>query len=602
MSGDSRRIFGDDQTVPTLGEEAGSTRLLIVGPEDPVTFPLVEPGTYTIGRSLEADITINDPNLSRLHAVLTFMPQSDTPLRVRDLGSSNGTRLRGRALQGTGDVAFAPGDPIELGRSTLIVQRAKPALEGPRRVWPHSYLELRLEELSARSRKTGEPLSLLRARFLEKPEPKRTEKTLATRLGPDEIIAAYSPLHYDLLLLRNAEQAELAATALRQDLAAASLRAEVGVASFPRDGRAAGELLACLSGRSRARTEPGERGVVVADAAMERIYALAERIADKDISVLILGETGVGKEIMARAIHQGSKRAERLFLALNCGAFTEELLETELFGHERGAFTGAVKEKRGLLETVERGTIFLDEVGEMALGTQVKLLRVIEERQLRRVGGLETIPFEARFIAATNRDLEIAVKQGRFREDLYYRLNGFSLLIPPLRDRTSEILPLARAFAAEAERREGLGGEPRFSEAAEAALLAYAWPGNVRELKNVIERAVVLSSGAEIDVVHLPMEKLNTPLIYASKIEGSSPPREPMIDETENTPIDLTADASLDHREKMASIERQAIMDALERCGGNQTRAAELLGMSRKSLVRRLDSYDIPRPRKGRGE
>ena len=236
---------------------------------------------------------------------------------------------------------------------------------------------------------------------------------------------------------------------------------------------------------------------VVIDGAMQELYALLDTIAPSAMSVLILGETGTGKEVYARAVHAQSTRAARPFVALNCASLVESLLESELFGHEKGAYTGAGAAKPGLLEMADGGTVFLDEIGELPATTQAKLLRVLENGELLRVGSVKPRHIDVRLIAATNVDLDAAIQHGWFRRDLYYRLNGFVVHLPPLRERASDILPLAHRFAAAL-------GRTRFTEAAERALCAHAWPGNVRELKTVIERAVLLSArrGA-IDVADL---------------------------------------------------------------------------------------------------
>lgn len=601
--GPKKPVFTEDATVPTThGGDTGGARLLIFGEGEPTSFPLLEAGSYTIGRSLEADVYVKDPSLSRLHAVLSF--DAAKGFTIKDLGSSNGTTLRGARLPAQVEHAVAVGEPLELGRCTVLIQRGA-TLERPRRLWPHSYFELRLEDLAARARATGAPFSILRARVHGGAATSAIEDVLISLLGTDDLVSAYAPLEYDLLLTsRSPQGADEAAAALRLGLGRVGAEVDIGVACFPRDGLEPGELIARVGAgvRARARVQsasPSER-IITLDPAMRGLYALVDRIADSDISVLILGETGVGKEVLATAVHQRSRRRDEPFVALNCGAFTSELLESELFGHEKGAFTGAVKAKPGLLESARQGSVFLDEVGEMSLGTQVKLLRVLEERRLRRLGGLDTIPFAARVIAATNRDLEAAVKSGAFREDLYYRLNGFTMIIPPLRERKSEIAPLAASFAREMARREGSGASGEISPAARQALEQYAWPGNVRELKNVLERAVVLAGTETIDVRHLPMEKLSSSVVFAAprstaplKRAEPSPERE-REREREREPAELKA--------RLGDVERDAILAALEQCGGNQTRAAEMLGMSRKSLVRRLDQYDVPRPRKGRSD
>ena len=296
---------------------------------------------------------------------------------------------------------------------------------------------------------------------------------------------------------------------------------------------------------------------------------MVDRIAPGGISVLLLGETGVGKEVVAEAIHRRSPRARAPFVRLNCAAFSESLLESELFGHERGAFTGAAEAKPGLLETAGGGTVFLDEVAEMPLAFQAKLLRVLEERAVRRVGGVASRPLDARFVAATNRDLQADVASGRFRRDLFFRIAGATITVPPLRERKEEIAPLARLFAEQASAQVGRAA-PSLTEAALARLESDPWPGNVRELRNVIERAVLVCSGARIEETDLPPK-------------GGPAPAAP-------------AAASHD-----PGGEPQKIADALQRCAGNQSKAAKLLGISRRTLINRLDQYGLARPQKKSG-
>ncbi len=316
-----------------------------------------------------------------------------------------------------------------------------------------------------------------------------------------------------------------------------------------------------------------DSGIVIQDRAMAGLYQLAERVAKSTINVLLLGETGVGKDVLARKIHAMSPRADKPFLPLNCGALTEQLLESELFGHEKGAFTGAVEQKLGLLEAANEGTVFLDEVGELPMSVQVKLLRVLEERAVRRVGGLKAKPFDIRFVAATNRDLNQAIVDGGFRSDLFYRLNGISLVIPPLRQRVSEIEGLAQKFVEEASKRAGQAKPPTLAPETLAWLKAYHWPGNIRELQNTIERAVLLCTGDVIGLEQLPTRGAAAPVPagggggYAAAAGDDDP-------------------------------ERKRIMDALEQCAGNQTRAAKVLGISRNTLLARLDQYGLARPRK----
>jgi DNA-binding NtrC family response regulator len=333
-------------------------------------------------------------------------------------------------------------------------------------------------------------------------------------------------------------------------------------------------------------------GRVVSDPAMTALYDQAARAAASNISVLILGETGVGKEVLARAIHARSPRASRAFLGLNCAALPESLLESELFGHERGAFSGANQARKGLFESADGGTVFLDEVGELPASMQVKLLRVLEDKSVLPVGGRSPRSIDVRFVAATNRDPEQDVAHGRFRQDLLYRLNGFVLTIPPLRDRRSEILPLAQLFAAEASRQVGRNAAPRVAPDTIERLEGYRWPGNVRELKNVIERAVVLASGDDLLPEHLPPKLFD--LLRSG--HGASSAEQPIAPSAAPEARDSLGKL----KEQMRELEKARILDALEHCDGNQTKAAQLLGMSRRTLVTRLGEYELPRPRKSR--
>ena len=298
---------------------------------------------------------------------------------------------------------------------------------------------------------------------------------------------------------------------------------------------------------------------------MAQVDRLVNVVAPSGLSVLLLGETGVGKEVIAQRIHALSPRASGPFVRVNCASLTESLLESELFGHEKGAFTGAVQSTRGLVEAADGGTLFLDEIGEMPLITQAKVLHLVENREVRRVGSAQARAVDVRFTSATNRDLEAAVEAGTFRQDLYYRLNGISVRIPPLRERRGEIHELARTFVAAAARS---GPPPPIARATVDCLEAHKWPGNVRELRNVMERAIVLSGGGELRPEHL------------------------LLVQSTAAPADLRSD--------LQAIERQRIERALAEARGNQTRAAEILGISRRTLINRMETYDLPRPRRPR--
>lgn len=304
--------------------------------------------------------------------------------------------------------------------------------------------------------------------------------------------------------------------------------------------------------------------VVAESPALQAVFREARRVAPTDLGVLILGESGTGKEVLARYIHNFSQRAQGSFVAVNSAALPENLIESELFGHEKGAFTGAVTRKAGRFEEASGGTLFLDEIGEMPLTLQPKLLRVLEARQLRLVGGLKDIPVNVRILAATHRDLEVEVRQGRFREDLLYRINVLTLRIPPLRERREDILPLAERFLKE----QGLHGK-RFSPAAQRILIEAAWPGNVRQLRNAAVRAGLLSRGSLI----LPEELPETLRPAETGENADAIPKVPPGG--------------------MDEIQKQAILKALKQTAGNKTRAAQLLGISRRNLIYKLRSYGL---------
>jgi two-component system, NtrC family, response regulator AtoC len=321
---------------------------------------------------------------------------------------------------------------------------------------------------------------------------------------------------------------------------------------------------------------PTRSRVALLDPAMLELEQTVTRVARAPVSVLILGETGVGKELVAAMLHDRSLRHAMPYVRLNCASLPEALLESELFGHERGAFTGAVSTKRGLLEVADGGTVFLDEIGDLPLALQGKLLRAIEARETTRIGGTRCLHIDVRFVAATHRELERDVGKGHFRRDLLYRINCVTLNVPPLRDRPLDIEPLARFFA---EQAAAHFGTPRvtFSAAAIAALSAHAWPGNVRELRNVVERAALLSTSLVVEPSHLALPSQS----------GEYEIRLPVLDEL---PGSLPT-AGLEQAERLR------IAAALRDCGGNQSRAAKLLGLSRRTLVRRIARLGLPRPR-----
>ncbi len=306
---------------------------------------------------------------------------------------------------------------------------------------------------------------------------------------------------------------------------------------------------------------------IIGDApAMHVIYKTIHRIAPVDCNVLILGESGTGKELVARSLHQHSTRSGKPFVSFNCGAFTDDLIANELFGHDKGAFTGAAAAKLGLLETAGGGTVFLDEVGEMPLPMQIKLLRVLQEYSFLRVGGVKPITIDVRFIAATNRDLDKMVLAGEFRQDFYYRLKVVTIELPPLRDRREDIPALAAHFAAKSAKRYGKGAVPELSPAFLDPLLSYPFPGNVRELEHIIERAVALTNRATLERGDLP------PDLFIAEPK---------------------AVAIADESRRLRDLEKGHILDVYRSTGFNQVQTAKALGISRTTLWRRLHEFNL---------
>jgi two-component system, NtrC family, response regulator AtoC len=316
-------------------------------------------------------------------------------------------------------------------------------------------------------------------------------------------------------------------------------------------------------------------GVVLEAPGMKRLVALLERIAKSPLSVLLSGESGTGKEVLARLVHDASPRRQAPFVALNCAALPETMLESELFGYDKGAFTGAAKDKPGLFELADGGTIFLDELGELPQAMQAKLLRVLESGEVRRLGGLTAKRVDARVVAATNADLASAVAEGRFRGDLFYRVNGMSFALPPLRERREDVEPLATMFLTAACRRAGRA-ELTLADDAKEAIARHDWPGNARELRNVMERAAAIAEGSEVRSADLFLDT-------APKADGAThtKPRSDVADEATMRGWEAT--------------ERERVKEALARARGNRTRAARALGISRHTLLRRIAALGLDR-------
>ena len=556
-----------DTTVTTAApKDTDQLFLVVVGEHVLATEALPGRGRVVIGRAADCDVRIDDGSISRDHAVLYL----DPPLRIEDHQSANGTWVDDRRLDPSVPVEIRVDQAIRLGTVMVIVQRRAISAPRLRRLRTHEYFESRVEDECDGAR----PFAIV---HVIGDDDARMRELAPSLLAAHDVMASYAPGELELLLPGDPDRGHAIARALESALEAQGVDGRVGLATYPRDGREPSQV----AGRARARAaghvvaiEPGD--IVIADARMRALYQLVAQVAAADISVLLQGETGVGKEVFAEAIHRQSARADKPFVKLNCAALQESLIESELFGHERGAFTGATQAKPGLLEIADGGVVFLDEIGELRPALQAKLLRVLDERKLTRVGGLSPRPIDVRIVSATNRDLDDDVRRGVFRQDLLYRLNAMSIIIPPLRERVDEIVPLAGRFMQAIAAKLGRP-VPRLTDGAIALLRGHTWPGNVRELRNVIERAMLLASGTTIDVGDLPEDRMRV-----SSEPRPLPPRR----------------AAEPHEPPIAAAERQRILEALEICAGNQTHAANLLGISRRTLINKLDKFALPRPRK----
>jgi|APLak6261679142_1056127.scaffolds.fasta_scaffold00011_101 DNA-binding NtrC family response regulator/pSer/pThr/pTyr-binding forkhead associated (FHA) protein len=543
------------------GARAGRWRVIVVNETGASSFALPPSGAVIIGRGEDAELRVDDTAASRKHAQLVV---TDGVVRLIDLGSANGTTVRGRKLAANEQVELVEGDAIELGTTLAVLQIDE--LSASTRPW-NLHTHQRFLQLAG---ETKPPYALIRIQVIAAPG--IAQEVLSAELSPHDTVASFGPGQFEVLAPgRSPENGKQLMEKLSAKLVARGARVRAGVATAPQDGTNPDMLVAACA---RPASAPAA-GFVVRDDAMAALYRLVDRVAPSNINVLLLGETGVGKEVLAAELHRRSKRAQGPFLRLNCAALTESLLESELFGHEKGSFTGAIKQKRGLLESAQGGSVFLDEVGEMPASIQAKLLRVLEERKVMRVGATTPESIDVRFIFATNRDLEAEVARGAFRADLYFRVNGISLLIPPLRDRRAEIEPLARQFLADAAKREGRSA-PEFSADAIATLLAWPWPGNIRELKNVIDRAILMAGEDTLSA-----EALGLGVVTAASKKDV-----------------VVSAAGSNLRDEREAAEKRAVLDALEKTGGNQTKAAELLGVSRRTLVTRLQQYGLTKTRK----
>ncbi|HSK02060.1 MAG TPA: sigma 54-interacting transcriptional regulator [Kofleriaceae bacterium] len=565
--------------------------VLVVYGEDATTRVVEVPdgGHLTIGRSRNATVHVESERVSRIHARVT---RHGNVLAVEDAGSRNGTWVNGAAI--TGAQVLASGDEIVVGPATIVVGITSRVDDRPR-IHGGGRLEERLAAEVDRGLRYHRVFGLLMVRVEgAAPEVEAAIDRLSSRLRPMDLAAEYAPNELAVVLpeLDPAAAAEtaraLVAAARKRGTDDAPVSVVAGLAAFPGHGTTMGALISrarAAIASARGRTSgaigtppdeaPGGADVIVEDPQMQRVFELVHKVADHPITVLVCGETGAGKEVVAAAIHGASRRRAAPLVRVNCASLPEGLLESALFGHEKGAFTGADRRAQGFFEAAHGGTLFLDEIGEISAAMQAKLLRVLEQRRFTRVGGTDEIEVDVRVVCATNRDLEAETRRNAFRLDLFYRISAFTILVPPLRDRPGEILRLAELFIRQlvATRRP-----PALAPAAAAAVRRYPWPGNVRELRNAIERAVVVHTGDTIELEDLPDHVREAAAAHGD--DGST----------------------VDIRDHVASLERKAIDAALAACNGNQTEAARRLGISRRTLIYRMEKHGLKPPPASRAQ
>jgi len=549
--------------------------LLVVENGSSSMFDLPAMGIVTIGRGPEAELRLDHSSVSRRHARILI---EGGELRVSDLESHNGTLVNGLPIDGS--CALATGDVVSVGEVVLVVHARARRASGCEILDERSWRR-RFDDEVARAAEFERPLAVL---SIHGGTPQQLAKVLRTIdvLGtvPDGELLACLP------------EADRAAAARMAAVVAGALgaQARVGVATSPFDATDADSLVFAAragarlarpggigaGGEAFERLVLGEREVLLAHPAMVRVYELLKRLAGAELAVLIIGETGTGKENAAYAVHHYSPRADKPFIAVNCAALPESLVESTLFGHEKGAFTGAVAPKAGLLESVTGGTLFLDEVGELALPVQAKLLRALETQKITRVGEHKERPIDVRLVTATHRVLEKDVEEGRFRRDLYFRIGAARVFVPPLRDRRCEIAMLFRELLRAASARAGRT-VPEPTPAAMRALLAHAWPGNVRELKHVAEYVAATVVDDRVEPNDLPGELA---ALASKPIEVPAPPQAVVAD-------------GRTLAEEIEALERTRMAHALATAAGVKTRAAQLLGMPIRTFAMKVKQYGL---------
>jgi DNA-binding NtrC family response regulator len=586
---------GDDMSTAAIARPTASpaevdrSYLLVVAGDASWMQPLPADGVIVIGRVPGCDVVIADSAVSRQHARLELQGGRAT---VVDLGSQNGTLVNNQRVDRRDLIG---GDVLTIGTAVLVFHGPAGAARG---FTLASWDELRaqLAREIDRVAQFDRELAVAHVAVHDAERP-----ALLRALGRHLRTIDVAAWDHDRELAALLPELDPEGLAVVLDALAADVPgARIGFATAPRDACDVASLLGGARAAAAAAAPGGRAGaagaartlalgaqvVVIADPAMARLYHLVERLAAAELPVLIGGETGAGKELVALALHELSPRRDRPRIALNCAALPESLVESELFGHERGAFSGAVAARPGIFEQARGGTVFLDEIGELAPAVQAKLLRVLETRKVVRLGDTRELAVDFRLISATNRELKEESRAGRFRADLYFRLSGATVWLPPLRDRLREIPILARRFLDEVCARAGrapLGLAPAVVQ----RLTEHRWPGNVRELKNVCDFLVATVGGARVEDWHLDDVLGGDVPASPSPSTGPSPSPSPSPSPT------TVGHVFRPLAEEIEALERTRITDALRATGGNQTRAARAIGMPLRTFLSKLKRYGI---------
>jgi DNA-binding NtrC family response regulator/pSer/pThr/pTyr-binding forkhead associated (FHA) protein len=561
---------------------AGRAFLFVCGPDACWIVELPERGELIAGRGADVSLKLDHDSVSRQHARLVVAGLTAT---ASDLGSANGTLVNGEP---TADPrVLAPGDIVELGVYKLVYSIERPAV-GTRSMVPPDELQRRLVEEIERSDEFGRSFAIAIVRFDQAGSAEAAAGVLGAQLRPIDVPAWTGPHELaivmpELTASQTSDRVARLASALRE----LDREVRVGWAVCPDDGCDEAALLGGARAAARAaapgaqtpaneavqRLPVGERTIVIAEPAMIQLYELVSRLAASDVPVLIRGETGTGKDLIAAALHHGSRRKARPFIALNCAALPDQLVESELFGHDKGAFTGATEARAGAFEAANGGTLFLDEIGELPAAAQAKLLRVVESQEVSRIGSHKARRIDVRIVAATNRDPSAEIGAGRFRQDLYFRLCGGKISVPPLRERRREIPVLAQTFLDDACRK--LPREPlAIAGATMLDLVRHSWPGNVRELRQLMEYVAAVCPEPVLEPWHLRVGP-------GDDAPVESPP--------DSRPMPRFRPLS----EEIADLERDRITVALVATGGVQARAAALIGMPLRTFITKLKRYNI---------